>query len=330
MNRRSLLAGFSALAVSGAVAYRPFDVRPQLLAWLDEDTERARLEFLSVVSEMGGEDFLRAINTEVRWIPSNYDVIDVEDLSAKLSALEADVCFAVSHQAVIGLQERLPELKQVVLSNLDPIEIGIIDDYFAPGRNTTGVSLDALDPYKPLETICALLPRDEGRQVGILVAPEWATERRKQACEQAARDLSISIVLCVCDGPDEAAKLIMVRDAVQGWWIPESLLVESRSKRALVLRALLAARKLHLFGRPIACSEGAMLCVSTAPIDWHRSAAHVLRMVLEGVDPSYIPFQRPTGWVYAVNEVSLKTLGVSLPPELTVMLGHDLSGIGKY
>jgi ABC-type uncharacterized transport system substrate-binding protein len=330
MDRRSLLAGFSAIAVTGAVAYRPNFVRPQLLAWLDEDTERARVEFANVVSEIGGDDFFRATNTQVQWVRSDYDAMDINDMVTKVSAMEAVVCFAVFHHATTALQRRLPRLKQVLISNLDPVEIGIIDDYFAPGRNTTGVSLDALDPYKPLETICALLPNELHRKVGILVASEWHTRRRRMACEQAARDLSIDIEVFVAEQSAHAATLIADSQGVDGWWVPESLLADTRERRADLIRAFLAERKPHVFGRPNACSEGAMLCASTAPIDWHRPAAHALRMVLEGVDPSYIPFQRPTNWVYTINETSFDRLGINVPPELAVMLGHDSSGIGKY
>jgi ABC-type uncharacterized transport system substrate-binding protein len=331
MNRRAaLIASGALLGVPAAIGLNLTRSSQQVLAWLDEDNDGAREEFRLVIDELGGEDFLLSTGTVVQWVSVDFDNLNFDSIITSLAACNADVVFAVFHHAARTIQDRLPHVKQVVLSVLDPIEVGIIDSYFLPGRNTTGVCRDCLDADKPLELLRAFIGTQTAAHIGIFGAAEWCTPKRTVLIEAASRRLGVSVAFFPCETSADVASALAnaATGKMNAWWIPESKLVDTSAKRRSVLPHLNATQRPHVFGSLFACDDGAMAAMDGIPYLWYRPMAHRLRMVLEGVDPSIIPFQRPQGWVYAINEQSLRLLGQRVPTELAAMLGDPLSRIG--
>jgi ABC-type uncharacterized transport system substrate-binding protein len=332
MNRRSLfLAAAASLGAAATVSISSTPAVQSVLAWLDEDDERAQNEFRSVLKELGGSEFLALTNTRVEWIPIDYAQLErnPREILDRLVALNPEIVVSVFHHLARDLQTLLPETKQVVLSVLDPIEVNIVDDYFAPGRRTTGVTLDSLDCYKPIEVLRSFDHASDAN-LGVLAAAEWATPRRIALLNKMARKVGVNVSVFECESAGDVLR-VLDGNEVQGvtsLYIPESLLIASSKRRAAVVQAILANGRPHLFGSLFACDLGAMAAMDTLPSLWYRPIAHALRMVLEGVDPSLIPFQRPTGWAYAINEATLKRLGVSITGEFKAMLDAPSSRIG--
>lgn len=318
----------AAIGVPSAFAIREQAEDWRILAWLDEDNQRAHAEFEEVIRELGGEDYLFAARIRVQWVSIDFEVLDADLIIERLREVRAEVAVLVSHHMVRAIQDQLPEVRLVVLSVLDPLEVGIINSFMVPGRNTTGVTSDNFDASKPLEAIFELR-RAPKANVVVLAAAEWHTTTRQSRYVEAARPLGISIRFVSCDDAEQLARVIAIeRASTPCWFVPESALIDTREKRREAVALVVSTGLPHLFGSLFACDDGAMLAMDSLPYLWYRPMAHALRLVIEGTDPSIIPFQRPTGWVYAVNETTWLSLGLQIPANIQMMLGNPMSRIG--
>ena len=113
---------------------------------------------------------------------------------AELLQLKVDVLLCPNLPAINAAKQATKAIPIVMVSNVDPVELGIVDSFSHPGGNITGLTRLTRDlSGKRLELLREALPRLS--RVGILLdvsSPESAAFSLKEY-EAEARGLKITI-----------------------------------------------------------------------------------------------------------------------------------------
>jgi putative ABC transport system substrate-binding protein len=133
---------------------------------------------------------------------------------------------------------------------------------------------------------------------------------------QAARDgLVIDAVPVSAPADLEAAFAEMSR---QG---PGAIFVQSDSSLSglanpIIARAL--AQRIPTVGTygPVFAQAGALFAYSYDPREAIQGVARLLKKILDGANPSELPFEQPTKFNLSINLKTAKTLGIEIPPSL--------------
>lgn len=94
----------------------------------------------------------------------------LKDVAADLTSLSVDVIVAMGTEAIQAAKRATKKIPIIMVSDVDPVEIGLVPSLARPGGNVTGVSLMTSDlGAKRLELLKQAVPRIS--RVGVLWNP---------------------------------------------------------------------------------------------------------------------------------------------------------------
>lgn len=241
--------------------------------------------------------------------------LDFRKPAEELVRLKVDVIYAASAPAVRAASAATQTIPIVALDfTNDPVAAGFAQSYNHPGRNVTGLFLDAPEfASKWLEILKALKPSLS--RVGVLFDPSPGTTHLR-GFERAAKTLAVGLQVIEIHTPDDIDHAL---SALSGAGEEALIQLPSPLMYAQSARVGELVRRRGLLGisiwRRFAEGGGA---VSYGP-DFGEStqrSALILAKILSGAKAGDLPIERPNKFEFIVNQKAIKALGLSVPESL--------------
>ncbi len=238
------------------------------------------------------------------------------EAAKELAALKLDFIFARGAPALRALfaATRSTPIVTTDLSS-DPVASGYAESYNRPGKNVTGVFLDAPQfAGKWLDMLTGLVPRL--KRVAVLWSPDTGSVHLS-ATQQIAKTLRIRAQVYEVHSMHDVEKAFAeFKGRHQAVVILPSPLAYAHSPKfaALALKYRLPATSM---ARGFAEAGGT---VSYGP-DQHeldKRAFDLAAKILEGAKPSELPIETPTRFDFLINTTTAKKLGLKVPDRFLV------------
>ena len=242
------------------------------------------------------------------------DPSQLAEAAADLTRLKVDVIFADSAPSVRAAHAATSTIPIVAIDfTTDPIAAGYVASYGRPGRNITGVFLDAPGfSGKWIELLKAMVP-DLSRAV-VLWDPSPGAAHL-QAVKGLARSFRIQLQVTEVRKPEDIDRAFSaLRGRPQALIILPSPMMFLQSERIakLALKHRLPATSM---ARPFADAGGTIAYGPERAPAYERSAVLVAK-ILSGAKPGDLPVERPSKFELVVNLKTAKALGLTIPQSI--------------
>ena len=238
----------------------------------------------------------------------------VPALVDELLRLKVDVILAANPHAIRASRRATTAVPIVGVDlETDPIEAGWVRSLARPGGNLTGFFLDIPElSGKQLQFLAEVMPRLQ--RVGVVWDGHLAAAQFKTT-ERAARALKFQLQSLEFRRQEDFTRLFdSARQQSQAVVILSSPSVFVRLKELgeLALQHRLPA--ISVF--PQFAAVGGLMGYGPNLGDLFSRAAGYVNRILNGAAPADLPIQRPTVFRLAVNVVTARTFGMTLPHSL--------------
>jgi putative tryptophan/tyrosine transport system substrate-binding protein len=203
-----------------------------------------------------------------------------------------------------------------MISNVDPVELRIVESFARPGGNITGMTLQSLElSGKRLELLKETFPKlnrvalvwNVGDQSMNLitkqvqsVAPQLGVTIQPSGVRDPS-DLDIAFAKITQSPPDA---LFSIADR----------LISSQRKKILEFAA---KNKIPtMFDAQAAVEAGALMSYGPSRAEVSRRAAVFVDKILKGTQPADIPVEQPMKFELVINLKTAKELGLTIPPNV--------------
>ncbi|MFN0314266.1 MAG: ABC transporter substrate-binding protein [Burkholderiales bacterium] len=276
-------------------------------------------EFISVLQERG---WMQGKNLEFEYRYARGENLQFFDGAADLARLKVDVILASSAPAVRAMYAATQTIPIVALDySTDPVAAGYVLSYSRPGKNITGVFLDAPElAGKWVDMLRALVPRL--KRIAVLWDPSAGTVHLS-AVQRAAKSFNLRMQLHEVKVPQDLEKAFAAsRGFAQAIIVlPSPLTFTHESQLAsLALKHKLPATSMF---RTFAQAGGAIGYGPSRLESAQRNASQVAR-ILDGAKPADLPIERPMKFDFVYNMHTMKALNLKVPDSL--LLGAELVG----
>ncbi len=233
------------------------------------------------------------------------------EAAAELVQLKVDVIWASGAPLVRAAYAATRTIPIVAVDfTTDPIAEGYVESYGRPGRNLTGIFLDAPElAGKWFQLLKGMLPNLS--RVAVLWDPAPGAAHL-QAVQNVARSFSARLQVVEVRKADDFDKAFSAfRGHPQALIILPSPLIYARSAQLarLALKHRLPATSM---ARAFAEAGGAIAYGPDQTSTNERSAGFVAK-ILNGAKPAELPVERPTKVQLVVNLKTAKALGLTVP-----------------
>ena len=255
-------------------------------------------------------------NVVLEYRSPSTDEVQFTEAAEELVRLKVDVIYASSAPALRAAYAATRTIPIVTLDfSTDPVAAGYVESYGRPGRNVTGVFLDAPEfTSKWLEILKALKPGLS--QAAVLWDPSPGPVHLR-GIQSAAKALGIELQVSEIRNPHDIEQAFStLRGRTQALIQLPSPLMYVQSPRVGQL-----AQQHRLLGisiwRRFAEAGGAVSYGPDFPESTQRSAMIVAK-ILHGAKPGDLPIERPSKFEFILNLKSIRALGLSVPDTLLV------------
>jgi len=234
--------------------------------------------------------------------------------ASELVALKVDVIFADSAPAVraaFAATRTIP----IVASDFttDPVAEGYAENYRRPGKNVTGVFLDAPEfSAKWLELLKSIVP---GLSRAVVLWDPSPGDAHLRALQLAARSFGVQLQVVEVRTPQE-----IDRAASEFRGRPEALIVLPspmtwRESARLAKLAITQRLPSTSFARPFAATGGLVAYGPNGDSVDERCGV-LMAKILGGARPAELPIERPTKVELVVNLKAAKALNLTIPESI--------------
>jgi putative ABC transport system substrate-binding protein len=278
----------------------------------DDPTRGQRFEpFRRTLADQG---WIEGKNVAFEYRSAGSDPTRFAEAAVELAALKVDVILADSAPSVRAAYAATRTIPIVALDlTNDPVAAGYVESYGRPGRNLTGVFLDAPGfAAKWLELLNAVIPRLS--RVAVLWDPSPGATHL-QSVQSLARSLRLQVqVLEVLKPKDIDHAFSSFRGRPMALIILPSPMMYQESERLakLTLKHRLPATSM---ARLFADAGGVLSYGPDVGAVFERGAILVAK-ILAGAKPGDLPVERPAKFELVVNLKTSKTLGLTIPQSI--------------
>ena len=278
-------------------------------ATTDDPTLEAVLQVFR--RRLADEGWIDGKNISFEYRNAHSDPSQFAEAAVQLVELKVDVIFASNAPAVRAAYAATRSIPIVANDfTTDPIAEGYVESYARPGRNVTGIFLDAPGfAGKWFELLNAMVP--DLSRVSVLWDPGPGTTHL-HAVRSVARSLDIKLQVIEVAKPDDIdTAFAALRGRPEALVFLPSPMIYGQSARlaALALKHRLPATSM---AREFADAGGALSYGPERALSWERSAV-VVAKILSGGKPSELPVERPAKIQLVVNLKTAKALGITIP-----------------
>jgi putative ABC transport system substrate-binding protein len=235
---------------------------------------------------------------------------------ADLVQMKVDLLFCPNLPAIHAAKEATKTIPIVMISNVDPVELGLVESFARPGGNITGMSLQSLElSGKRLELLKETFPKlnrvalvwNEGDQSMNLITKQ---------VQAAAPPLGVTIQPSGVRDPSDldAAFAKITQSPPDALFSVADRLITSQRKKILEFAA---KNKIPtMFDAQPAVEAGALMSYGPSRAEVTRRAAIFVDKILKGTKPADLPVEQPTKFELLINLKTAKELGLTIPPNV--------------
>jgi putative ABC transport system substrate-binding protein len=268
--------------------------------------------FLQGLNESGYVEG-KNVTVDYQWARGQYDRLQV--MAADLVRRKVAVIAANTPAAPVA-KAATTEIPIVFVSTGDPVMAGIVTSFNRPGGNVTGVGLLGSElETKRLELLHQFIPGTT--PIGVLVNPtNPAANLQLRGLQNAAgvikRQINIVRASTALDigtnftvaAQQGAGALLVVQDPFY-------------NSRREQLVALAARHRLPVMYPLREFAEiGGLVSYGHNLVDGYREMGAYAGRILKGEKPADLPVVQPTKFEFVINLKTVKTLGLTVPPQL--------------
>ena len=258
-----------------------------------------------------GKDFV----IEFRGAEGNVET--VPSIVADLIQLKVDILVLPIISALRAAKQATNTIPVVMVTQGDPVALGLIDSLAHPGGNFTGItSLQRDLGGKRLELLKETVPKIS--TIGILLgADEEVAPIGFKDYEAAARALKLQIhsLGVRSSNPDlEGAFGEAVKERVNAIVTMTSNSLFRNSKK--IAELAIKNRLPTMFEGGTWVESGGLMSYSANDLELYRRAAILVDKILKGTKPAEIPVEQPTKFELVVNLKTAKQIGLTIPPNV--------------
>jgi putative ABC transport system substrate-binding protein len=278
----------------------------------DAEAERWVQAFLQAMQALGWQSGTN-VQIDIRWGASNLDRIG--QFAKELVALQPDLIQVSTTPATAAVLRETHTIPVVFTVVSDPIGSGFVPNLSRPGGNVTGfINIEASLGGKWVQLVKEIAPQVS--RVAMLFNPDTApqTNYYRVSLESASRALGIAIQ----ETPFHDAAEIEAKITALG---PDTGLIVIPANAAQVNRkTIISSAALHhvpaIYPFRFFVIDGGLVSYGVDLPDLHRRAATYADLILKGAQAADLPVQLPTKFELAINLVTVRALGLDLPPTL--------------
>ena len=319
IDRRSILAGFAALAtarVAGAQPTRKVYRIGILGSTATADmvgreprnpTVEALLRGLRDLGYVYGQHFV----TEPRGSegkPERY-----AELAAELARLPLDVIVAAG-PSLPALKQATSTIPVVMTASGDPVSEGLVQSLGRPGGNFTGLSSQSLDTTgKRLALLKELVPGT----AAVAVLWDQSIFQYWQQAEAAARERGWKLLSFEIRDAGEIERAFKAATAARAGAVlmfGSGLFTFTQARHIVDLAA--GSRLPVMYSLRPFVEAGGLISYGADIVDLWRRAAVFVDKILKGAKPANIPVEQPTKFELVINLKTAKALGITMPQTL--------------
>ena len=314
------------LLLAGVVALAAIDAEAQ------QQPKVYRLGCLWAVPATVAGPYLAALETGLRdlgWVSGTNIAFehrfpespaDFPRLAASVVAARVDAIAAMTNPVVAAAASATTDIPIVGVYTSDPITAGFAVTMARPGKNITGLSMDASpDLYgKQLELLKQLVPR--AQLVQVLRNPDWYGSPLQQVyittIERAARSLKLEIYFSDVRNASEIEQALRAgaqKPASAIYAMPELVTF----LHGPLIAKLAADRRLPaIFGFREPVEAGALASYGPDLLSMPRHAATFIDRLFRGARASDLPYEQPTKFELVINAKAARSLGLTIAPSV--------------
>ena len=312
----ALAAGaLTAIPVAGIAA--PARIR-RLGVLCQDDGSWAKERLPALWKELGEFGFEEGRDFIVQVCAAQARKVSVPDCAAILVNARSDLIYTQNTRNTRALQEATRTIP-VVTSVADPVGSGFAANLARPGANITGV--DYGDPdleLKLLELARLLIPRLSSAviltQESYVNLPEFL-ERLQGQVSKAGVTCRVVFAVSVKAAEHEFRSMrqrgerLVIADRI-GWGSNEDV--------AAIAQSAIRSQIALVSGYDFWVRAGGLLSHTLTHRNEDRSLASQIALILNGANPSTVPFVLPDATEIVVNRTTAAKLGIRIPPEVLI------------
>jgi putative tryptophan/tyrosine transport system substrate-binding protein len=258
------------------------------------------------------------VRIERRWAEGYYDRLPA--LAAELVQLHVDVIATGGSQVSVLAAKAATSTIPIVFAGVpEPVQFGVVASINRPGGNVTGSSIFASElSSKRLELLHRMIPG--ATRIAMLADPNYpSAERQEKETVEAARafGLQVRVLNAGTESAIDAAFATMVQERTEALDVMPGPYFAGRRDQLIALAA--RDRIPAIFGERQYVVAGGLMTYGTNLPDSYRQAGVYVGRVLKGEKPADLPVLLPTMFEFVINMKTVKTLGLTVPPELLAL-----------
>jgi putative tryptophan/tyrosine transport system substrate-binding protein len=252
---------------------------------------------------------------EDRFFDKNFEKVSLDVLAKQLVDLKCDVLIGVAAVSALALRRATSTIPIVFVFNARPVASGLVSSLNHPGGNVTGVTHVTADlSSKRVELLRDTIPGLSS--VALIWDPNPAIQYINLAELEDTRTgtnrLGLSFEAFECGSPEVVEQAILKASRFGAAIVGNSAWYIFERKRFAEQAAL---RRLAVMGDSDGYSNaGFLMSYGTNWTTLVRSAAPLVKKILEGEKPENIPVQQPTTFDLVFNLKTAQAIGLQIPP----------------
>jgi putative ABC transport system substrate-binding protein len=240
----------------------------------------------------------------------------IPGLVAELVQLKVDVLFCPNLPAIDAAKQATKTIPIVMVSNVDPVELGIVDSFARPGGNITGLTLQSLElSGKRLELLKEIFPKL--KRVGLVwnLGDQSMTLISKQI-QTVAPPLGVTLQPFGVRDPNDFGGIFakISQNPPDALFSIADRLIDSQ--RGQILEFGVKSKIPTMFDAAPAVEAGALMAYGPDRAEVSRRAAVYVDKILKGTKPADLPIEQPTKFELVINLKTAKQIGLTIPPNV--------------
>jgi putative ABC transport system substrate-binding protein len=318
MRRRELLTLLGGAAVAWPLAARAQQAKVPVIGFLGTTSPAAWSQpvaaFEQRLRELGWIAG-RTITIDYRWTDGRNE--QAPEIAEAFVQRKVDIIVAGGN-AVAAVKRATASIPIVFPVAVDPLGSGFVDSLSRPGGNVTGLSLQGTDVAgKRLQMLREIVPGL--RRLAIMVNVGYPAAKKELAeCQAASHALGLAATISELRRPEDIATAFdSLHGNAEGLYVVSDALTNANYAR--IATSALSARLPTMFGTTDSIKQGGLMAYGPSLLDLFRRAGDYVDKILRGTKPGDIPVEQPTKFVFAINLITAKALGLAIPPTLLAL-----------
>ena len=256
----------------------------------------------------------RDVMVEQRLADGQYDRLPA--LAADLVNRRVNLIAALAPPAAFAAKAATTTIPIVFIAALDPVKAGLVASLNRPGGNVTGLmTATSVLEAKKFGLLCEMVPN--ARLVAMLINPNYPPNAADAVeVQSAAQSIGRQLLLVRADsaGTIDLAIDGLVAQRAEALLVSGDPFLESRYQQLVALTTRHAIPAMFNFRESV--QRGGLMSYGANISNNYRQLGAYAGRILKGESPADLPVMYPALFDFAINLVTAKALGLTVPPML--------------